>query len=70
MNCLCLGLVVVNCCGYLLVGLSFLLFVRLNGGIVVGDRTAHQVEFARKSITVFYLGTTFLAKMLTFLFFQ
>jgi hypothetical protein len=37
--------VVVNCCGYLLVGLSFLLFVRLNGGIVVGDRTAHQVEF-------------------------
>jgi len=36
-----LGLVVVSCGGYLLVGVAFLGFVHLNQGIVVGDRSAH-----------------------------
>merc|ERR1712098_796512 len=36
-----LGLVVLNCGGYLIVGLLFLMFVHLNQGIVVGDRSAH-----------------------------
>lgn len=36
-----LGLVVVTCGGYIIVGLAFLAFVHLNQGIVVGDRSAH-----------------------------
>jgi len=36
-----LGLVVVTCGGYIIVGLTFLAFVHVNQGIVVGDRSAH-----------------------------
>jgi len=36
-----LGLVVLSCGGYIIVGVGFLLFVHLNQGIVVGDRSAH-----------------------------
>jgi len=36
-----LGSIVVDCGGYILVGISFLVFIKLNGGIVVGDRSAH-----------------------------
>ena len=36
-----LGLVVLSCGGYLIVGIVFLIFVHLNKGIVVGDRSAH-----------------------------
>jgi len=35
------GRIVVECLGYILVGVGFLLFIKLNGGIVVGDRSAH-----------------------------
>ena len=36
-----LGLALVRCGGYVLVGLGFLSFVHLNNGVVVGDRSAH-----------------------------
>lgn len=35
------GLVVVRCVGYALVGLAFVLFIRWNEGIVVGDRQGY-----------------------------
>ena len=38
-----LGLVILKCGGYLVVGAAFLVFVRLNDGVVVGDRSAHVV---------------------------
>ena len=38
-----LGLVMLRCGGYVLVGAGFLVFVRLNDGVVVGDRSAHVV---------------------------
>lgn len=41
--------------GYLIVGLGFLLFVLINGGIVVGDRAAHQVNFHPTQIAYFCL---------------
>lgn len=50
-----LGLVVVSCAGYLIVGLSFVLFVRWNGGIVVGDRTAHQAALHLPQLLYFSL---------------
>ena len=31
-----------TCLGYILVGLSFVAFMYLNNGVVVGDRSAHQ----------------------------
>merc|ERR1711892_473034 len=39
-----LGLVVVSCGGYLIVGVAFLAFVHLNQGIVVGDRSARTAR--------------------------
>ncbi len=45
----------VSCGGYLLVGLSFVLFVRWNGGIVVGDRTAHQASLHLPQLLYFSL---------------
>ena len=36
------GLVVFKCGGYLVVGIGFLIFVHVNQGIVVGDRSAHE----------------------------
>lgn len=36
-----LGLALVRCGGYVMVGLGFLAFVHLNNGVVVGDRSAH-----------------------------
>ena len=38
-----LGRILKTCFGYIICGLSFLAFVILNEGIVVGDRQAHQV---------------------------
>ena len=36
-----LGLALVRCGGYVMVGLGFIAFVHLNNGVVVGDRSAH-----------------------------
>ena len=36
-----LGLILVTCGGYIIVGLLFLAFLHLNNGVVVGDRSAH-----------------------------
>lgn len=49
------GLVVVRCGGYILVGVAFVLFVRLNGGIVVGDRSAHQAVLHLPQLLYFAL---------------
>ena len=56
-----LGLVIVQCGGYLLVGLAFLLFLHLNNGVVVGDRTAHTATLHLSQLlyfSAFYLGLT------------
>lgn len=45
--------------GYALVGLSFTVFVVLNGGIVVGDKTAHQAVLHFPQLLYFCLFTTF-----------
>ena len=44
--------------GYLLVGISFIVFVVVNNGIVVGDRTAHVATFHPVQILYFTAFTT------------
>jgi len=54
-----IGLVLVRCGGYLITGLGFLLFVHVNKGVVVGDRTAHTVTLHLLQLgyfAAFYLG--------------
>jgi len=57
-----LGLIVTKCFGFILVGVSFLLFVKLNNGIVVGDRSAHVAVLHFPQIlyfSIFCCGLTF-----------
>ncbi len=52
----CIGVawnIVCSCIGYLLVAVAFIAFVFVNGGIVVGDRTAHQVVLHPMQILYF-----------------
>jgi len=54
-----LGLIVLHCFGYIVVGLLFLGFLHLNQGIVVGDRSAHIATVHLLQLcyfSVFYLG--------------
>ena len=44
--------------GYILVGIAFILFVVVNGGIVVGDRSAHVATFHPIQILYFIAFTT------------
>lgn len=37
--------VLANCGGYVIVWLTFVAFVAVNDGVVVGDRSAHEVSF-------------------------
>ena len=48
-----LGLVILRCGGYIMVGAAFLVFVRLNDGVVVGDRSAHVVTIHLAQILYF-----------------
>ena len=51
-----------RCGGYLITGLGFLVFVHLNNGVVVGDRTAHTATIHLLQagyFSAFYLGLTF-----------
>ena len=48
-----LGLVILRCGGYIVVGAAFLVFVRLNDGVVVGDRSAHMVTIHMAQILYF-----------------
>ena len=48
-----LGLVILRCGGYVVVGAAFLVFVRLNDGVVVGDRSAHVVTIHLAQILYF-----------------
>ena len=44
--------------GYVLVGISFIVFVIINNGIVVGDRTAHVATLHPIQILYFVAFTT------------
>ena len=37
--------ILINCGGYVIVWLLFVAFVAVNDGVVVGDRSAHEVNF-------------------------
>jgi len=57
-----LGLIVVECAAYILVGVGFIIFIKLNGGIVVGDRSAHLAVIHLPQIlyfSAFFAGLSF-----------
>jgi len=57
-----IGLIVTQCLGFICVGVAFLVFVKLNNGIVVGDRSAHTAVIHLPQIlyfSIFSLGFCF-----------
>jgi len=57
-----IGMIVTQCFGFIIVGISFLIFVKLNNGIVVGDRSAHTAVIHIPQIlyfSIFSLGFSF-----------
>jgi len=50
-----IGLIVVRCIGFIMVGVAFILFVKINKGIVVGDRSAHVAVLHLPQILYFIL---------------